>query len=55
MLVVNDNANLKLLSTDYVLPPESSNTDSDWTTIFAMLLALIIISTTGIQLLRERF
>ena len=55
ILVVNDNANLKLLSTDYVLPLESSNADSDWTTMIAMLLALIIISTTGIQLLRERF
>ena len=55
ILVVNDNANLKLLSTDYVLPLESSSVDSDWTTIIAMLLALIIISTTGIQLLRERF
>ena len=55
LLVVNDNANLKFLSTDYVLPPESSSADSDWTTIIAMLLALIIISTTGIQLLRERF
>jgi hypothetical protein len=55
ILVVNDNANLKFLSTDYVLPLESSSVDSDWTTIIAMLLALIIISTTGIQLLRERF
>ena len=55
ILVVNDNANLKFLSTDYVLTLDSSNADSDWTTIIAMLLALILISTTSIQLLRERF
>ena len=55
ILVVNDNANLKLLSTDYVLTLDSSNADSNWTTIIAMLLALILISTTSIQLLRERF
>ena len=55
ILVVNDNANLKFLSTDYVLTLDSSNADSDWTTIIAMLLALTLISTTSIQLLRERF
>jgi hypothetical protein len=55
ILVVNDNANLKFLSTDYVLTLDSSNADSNWTTIIAMLLALILISTTSIQLLRERF
>lgn len=55
MLVVNDNANLKFLSTDYVFATDSSNSDSDWTTIIAMLLALVLISTTSIQLLRERF
>ena len=55
ILVVNDNANLKFLSTDYVLTLDSSNADSDWTTIIAMLIALTLISTTSIQLLRERF
>ena len=55
ILVVNDNANLKFLSTDYVLTLDSSNADSNWATIIAMLLALILISTTSIQLLRERF
>ena len=55
ILVVNDNANVKFLSTDYVLTLDSSNADSNWATIIAMLLALILISTTSIQLLRERF
>lgn len=53
-LVVNDNANLKMYAT-----VENSNLPegqvSDWSTILVILSALILISITSIQLLRERF
>ena len=54
MLLVNDNANLKMYSTNDV-PILQDNQNSDWPTILAILSALILISTSSIQLLRERF
>ena len=54
MLVVNDNANLKMYSTDNT-PIANDKQDSDWPTILVILSALILISTSSIQLLRERF
>ena len=54
MLLVNDNANLKMYSTNEVPIPQD-NQNSDWPTILAILSALILISTSSIQLLRERF
>ena len=54
MLVVNDNANLKMYSTDNI-PIANDKQDSDWPTILVILSALILISTSSIQLLRERF
>tara|TARA_Y100000766_G_scaffold76924_1_gene65188 strand:+ start:37 stop:1713 length:1677 start_codon:yes stop_codon:yes gene_type:complete len=55
MLLVNDNANLKLLTSSFDITVEENNDDTDWPTILVMLFALILISTTSIQLLRERF
>ena len=55
MLLVNDNANLKLLTSSFDISVEENNDDTDWPTILVMLFALILISTTSIQLLRERF
>lgn len=58
MLLVNDNANLKLYSTSAPVTAEQSQQqqeDTDWPTILAMLCALILISTTSISLLREKF
>ncbi len=55
MLLVNDNANLKLLTSSFNINVEENNDDTDWPTILVMLFALILISTTSIQLLRERF
>ena len=54
MLLVNDNANLKMYSTNDV-PILQDNQNSDWPTILVILSALILISTSSIQLLRERF
>lgn len=54
MLLVNDNANLKLFSTNFVAVQEV-NAETDWATILTMLSALVLISTTAINLLRERF
>ena len=54
MLLVNDNANLKMYSTDNT-PISYDKQDSDWPTILVILSALILISTSSIQLLRERF
>ena len=54
MLLVNDNANLKLFSTNFVAVQEV-NGETDWATILTMLSALVLISTTAINLLRERF
>ena len=54
MLLANDNANLKMFSTNAVSMPEESQ-NSDWPTILAILSALIIVSISSIQLLRERF
>ncbi len=54
MLLVNDNANLKMYSTDNI-PISNDEQDSDWPTILVTLSALILISTSSIQLLRERF
>ena len=54
MLLVNDNANLKMYSTDNS-PISYHEQDSDWPTILVILSALILISTSSIQLLRERF
>ena len=55
MLLVNDNANLKLLTSSFDITGEENNDHTDWPTILVMLFALILISTTSIQLLRERF
>ena len=55
MLLVNDNANLKLLTSSFDITTEENKHDTDWPTILVMLFALILISTTSIQLLRERF
>ena len=54
MLLANDNANLKMYSTDNT-PISYDKKDSDWPTILVILSALILISTSSIQLLRERF
>ena len=54
MLLVNDNANLKMYSTNEAPIPQD-NEKSDWPTILAILSALILISATSIQLLREKF
>lgn len=54
MLLVNDNANLKMYSTDNITISYDKQ-DSDWPTILVILSALILISTSSIQLLRERF
>ena len=54
MLLVNDNANLKMYSTNEAPMPQD-NENSDWPTILAILSALILISATSIQLLREKF
>ena len=54
-LFVNDNANLKLYSTAPADTPSIDNESSNWETMLAMLFALILISATSINLLRERF
>ena len=53
-LFVNDNANLKLYSTNFTVEPVNEES-SDWGTILVLLCALILISATSINLLRERF
>tara|TARA_B100001248_G_scaffold261844_1_gene254575 strand:+ start:64 stop:1755 length:1692 start_codon:yes stop_codon:yes gene_type:complete len=54
-LFVNDNANLKLYATGPADIPSIDKESSNWETMLAMLFALILISATSINLLRERF
>ena len=53
-LFVNDNANVKLYSTNFTVESVTEE-NSDWRIILVLLCALILISATSINLLRERF
>lgn len=55
LLLVNDNANLKLYSTDAPKPIDADSSDNQWDTILVLLCALVLISATSINMLRERF
>ncbi len=54
LLVVNDNANLKYFTSPQPIVIEEESLESDWPSMLVALSALLIISTTSIQLLRGR-
>ena len=55
ILLVNDNANLKLYATNVSSAVDLDINDNQWDTILVLFCALVLISCTSINLLRERF
>ena len=55
ILLVNDNANLKLYATNASSEIDFDINNNQWDTILVLFCALVLISCTSINLLRERF
>ena len=55
ILLVNDNANLKLYATNVSSTVDLDINNNQWDTILVLFCALVLISCTSINLLRERF